>query len=148
MRKNWMIAITAATIGFLLAACIFLSLWLVLSWQTPSKCANQMPVIKPEPRDKSSCVNGVVFPPKGATIDTRKPVFNLIGKDGYDDYRLQVDSGPSFPNPMTASKLPDGTFTLPMPLEDGLYFWRIACHSDEGAWLQWEPTWNFSVVGN
>ncbi len=142
MKNNFVVAIIGGVFGFLLAACIFLSLWLFMSWEPLSKCGSFPPLMPAV----SGCTGGPVFPAKGEIIENRTPVFNINGVEGYDIYKLQVDSNPSFLNPKEAINLPDGTFILQTPLEEGKYFWRISCHSDKGEWLPWGTAWEFTIV--
>ena len=146
MKVNWSV-LAAGTIGFLLATCIFLSLALMSKhFMGQHFCRYEYEPSSLTKIELKACLesNGAIFPPEGATIDTNNPTFDINGVAGIKKYFIQVDSTASFSNP-TNTIPKNGSYILPAKLEDGMYFWRVSCNTDEGKTLPWGKSYNFSV---
>ncbi len=80
---------------------------------------------------------------------TNQPVFSWESVDIAEGYHIQVDdTDNSFSNLVTDNdEIPSNTYTVEIPLEQGMFYWRLRVRNIDFIWGEWSPGLWFTVTG-
>jgi hypothetical protein len=88
----------------------------------------------------------LIAPTNGITITDNPPQFEWSSVAGATQYRLQVDNDINFLNPAVDITTTNLTYSPPLPLIAGQYYWRVQANAGSGLWGLWSsPAWSFTV---
>jgi hypothetical protein len=89
--------------------------------------------------DASGSISKRTFPPDGAIMASRFPVFDWPGAAKAAKYRLQVADSPSFSCPLIDAEATVSEYTATKAFKSGKYYWRTSWAGDGGQWSAWGP---------
>jgi len=81
----------------------------------------------------------------GATQPTFTPTLDWADAAGAATYALQYDGDGSFTSPSSVSGLTASAYTMPTPLADGTYFWRVKAEGN-GEESPYSPADSFAII--
>ena len=85
-------------------------------------------------------------PSHGSTINDNTPSFDWNDVIGASEYRIEVDNSPTF---VTEEILEWGLtfsgYTATIPLDDGMYYWRVRARDSRGVSGAWSSASTFSI---
>ncbi len=84
-------------------------------------------------------------PPNNSFTSDNTPTFTWTDVDGATAYHIQISQNSTFsPVYLENSSLTGNTYTSPINLPDGIWYWRVRAN-DGSEWSDWSTVWNVGV---
>jgi len=88
------------------------------------------------------------YPSNGSSIYDDTPNFDWSTTHASNEYQIQIDDDPGFPNPIWGTTA-GSYYSSDIPLDEGLYFWRVRGHYTDGGcdlFGSWSETWSVAII--
>lgn len=84
-------------------------------------------------------------PANGASVGYSTPLLEWNAVGDATEYQVQVAGTSAFTTPAFNQTTAGLSFDVPVPLGDGMYYWRVSARDEAGNWGSWSDVWDFIV---
>jgi hypothetical protein len=113
--------------------------------RTTTDANEEPPLVDVGPRDPALEAPRLIAPLSTATVTSQRPQLRWVLATGTQGARVEICKDRACTVIVMTADVSGTSWTLPIPLSKGVYFWRAYGRSAVLAGLKTTPTWQFSV---